>query len=482
MPPSRPRRPGRKFCSVRALLDRLPDLLASRRVRESTLQVLPFWAAGALSGLVAVGYARVFALLEERFRTVAAESGWVLIIACPLAFFASWALVYVFSPEASGSGIPQLMAAAAPGAGTSLIDRMVGTRAALVKVLSSSIAVAGGGAIGREGPTLQISGAIFRAVRTRLPAFWPRVPTSSMLLAGGAAGLAAAFNTPLGGIVYAIEELARAHVASFRSGVLHAVLVAGLVSQLILGPYLYLGFPEIGAWSSRDLPAFVLMGAATGLVGALWARGLFSMVRFRGRLPGARQQGLFALGAGLIFAGLGGFAGPAALGSGRGVIETLLFDNPAPVGPGIVLGRLAGSFVSFAAGGAGGIFAPALASGAALASSLAPAFSPVDARLLIVLGMVAFLTGVTRTPFTSFVLVLEMTDRHSAIFPMMIAAMSAYATAHLVDHESFYERVRAVLTAGETGHGPDDSLVSRGFASPRAKERGARDDLSAKDS
>jgi len=434
---------------MRPLRDRIPDLLASRRVRESTLQVLPFWVAGALSGLVAVGYARAFALLEERFRLAAAGSGWVLILACPLAFLASWALVFGLSPEASGSGIPQLMAAAAPGASASLIDRMVGLRAAVVKILSSCIAIAGGGAIGREGPTLQISGAIFRAVRTRLPKFWPRVPTSSMLLAGGAAGLAAAFNTPLGGIVYAIEELARAHIASFRSGVLHAVLVAGLVAQLILGPYLYLGFPQIGMWSNRDLPACVLMGASAGLVGALWARGLFSVVRFRSRLSGAKGQGLFAIVAGIGFAGLAWLAGPTVLGSGRGVIEALLFDNPAPVGAGVLLGRLAGSFISFAAGGAGGIFAPALASGAALASSLAPAFAPVDARLLIVLGMVAFLTGVTRTPFTSFVLVLEMTDRHSAIFPMMIAAMSAYAAAHLVDHESFYERVRAVITEGE---------------------------------
>ncbi|MBX7185502.1 MAG: chloride channel protein [Vicinamibacteria bacterium] len=435
---------------MRPLKERIPDLLASRRVRESTLQVLPFWLAGALSGLVAVGYARVFAILEEEFRVVAAQSSWVLIIASPLAFFASWALVYVFSQEASGSGIPQLMAAATPGASAPLIDRMVGIRAAVIKILSSSVAIAGGAAIGREGPTLQISGAIFRAVRTRLPRFWPRVPTSSMLLAGGAAGLAAAFNTPLGGIVYAIEELARAHVASFRSGVLHAVLVAGLVAQLILGPYLYLGFPQIGAWSNRDLPACAVMGASAGLVGALWGRALFSVVVFRGRLRGAGPLGLFALVAGLGFAGLASLAGPGVQGSGRGVIETLLFDDAAPTGALVLVGRLTGSFVSFAAGGAGGIFAPALASGAALASCLAPSFAPVDPRLLIILGMVAFLTGVTRTPFTSFVLVLEMTDRHSAIFPMMVAAMSAYATAHVVDHEPFYERVRAMITAGET--------------------------------
>lgn len=434
---------------VRGWLDRVPDLVASPRVRKSTLQVLPFWFAGAGAGLVAVGYARAFAIIEEQFRAATAQSPWVLLIICPVAFVVSWALVFAFSPEASGSGIPQLMAAAAPNSGTAMVNRLLSTRAAVVKVLSSCAAVAGGGAIGREGPTLQISGAIFRAVQVRLPSFWPRVPRSSMLLAGGAAGLAAAFNTPLGGIVYAIEELARTHIASFRSGVLHAVLVAGLVAQFILGPYLYLGFPRVGVWENRDLPWCALLGGATGLVGALWARGLFSAFRFRSRLRRARSQAAFAAATGLAFAGLVMMTSRATLGSGRGVIEDLLFVDPAPAGPGLVLGRLAGSFLSFSAGGAGGIFAPALASGAALASALAPAFAPTEPRLLIVLGMVAFLTGVTRTPFTSFVLVLEMTDRHSALFPMMIAAMSAYAASHLVDHESFYERVKASILAAE---------------------------------
>lgn len=436
---------------VRGWLDRIPDLVASPRVRKSTLQVLPFWFAGAIAGLVAVGYARAFSILEENFRAAATQSPWVLLIACPLAFFASWALVFVFSPEASGSGIPQLMAAAAPNSGKAMVNRLLSTRAAVVKVLSSGIAVAGGGAIGREGPTLQISGAIFRAVQARLPSFWPRVPTSSMLLAGGAAGLAAAFNTPLGGIVYAIEELARTHIASFRSGVLHAVLVAGLVAQLILGPYLYLGFPKIGVWSNHDLPWCALLGGAAGLVGALWARALFSVFQFRARLESIRAQAGFAFAAGLAFAALVLFTGRATLGSGRGVIEDLLFREASPASAAVVFGRLAGSFVSFSAGGAGGIFAPALASGAALASALSPAFAPMEPRLLIVLGMVAFLTGVTRTPFTSFVLVLEMTDRHSALFPMMIAAMSAYAASHLVDHESFYERVRSAIVAAEPG-------------------------------
>lgn len=434
---------------LRAGLDRLPDLVASPRVRESSLQVLPFWVAGAFTGLMAVGYAKAFVILEQNIDGLTLRWPWLLFVAPPVAFLASWALVVIFSPEASGSGIPQLMAATTPSVDAPIIHRLLSARAAVVKILSSCLAIAGGGAIGREGPTLQISGAIFRAVQVRLPSFWPRVPMSSMVLAGGAAGLAAAFNTPLGGIVYVIEELSRTHIGAFRSGVLHAVLVAGLVAQIVLGPYLYLGFPRLGLWTNHDLPWCALMGALAGLMGALWARGLFSVVRFRARLATVGQQALFALACGLALSVLVLVAGRGTMGSGRGVIEDLLFKTTEPAGAGLVIGRMAGSFVSFACGGAGGIFAPALASGAALASALAPAFSGIEPRLLIVLGMVGFLTGVTRTPFTSFVLVLEMTDRHSSLFPMMIAAMSAYATSHLVDHESFYERVRATILAAE---------------------------------
>lgn len=436
--------------AIRAGLNRLPDLVASPKIRTSTLQVLPFWVAGALAGLVAVGYARAFVILEGRFEAAVTQSPWVVFVACPVAFLLSWAIVHALSPEAAGSGIPQLMAATDPRSGEGMINRLLSLRAAVVKIASSCVAVAGGGAIGREGPTLQVSGAIFRAVQARLPDFWPKAPMSSMLLAGGAAGLAAAFNTPLGGIVYAIEELARTHISSFRSGVLHAVLVAGLVAQMVLGSYLYLGFPKVGVWANRDLPACALFGAGVGLVGALWARGLFSGLRFKERLRGFRQNAGFALAAGLLFATLVTLTGHSTLGSGRSIIEETLFGERTPAGPGVVIGRLAGSFLTFSAGGAGGIFAPALASGAALSSALAPSFAPIEPRLLIVLGMVAFLTGVTRTPFTSFVLVLEMTDRHSALFPMMIAAMSAYAAAHMVDHESFYDRVRALIVANDS--------------------------------
>ncbi len=114
-------------------------------------------------------------------------------------------------------------------------------------MLSSIVALLGGALIGREGPTIQISGSVFYITHKFLPDNWPKVDRERMLIAGGAAGLAAAFNTPLGGIVFAIEELSRSSLNAFKSTLLYAVIFSGMTVQWILGPYLYLGFPKVEA-------------------------------------------------------------------------------------------------------------------------------------------------------------------------------------------------------------------------------------------
>jgi H+/Cl- antiporter ClcA len=109
-----------------------------------------------------------------------------------------------------------------------------------------------------------------------------------------------------------------------------------------------------------------------------------------------------------------------------------------------MISRMIGPVISFTSGGAGGVFAPALASGASIGGYVSGLFDVTsgDANILILSGMVAFLTGITRTPFTSAILVLEMTDRHSVIFHLMLAAMIANIAALLVDKNSFYEQLK----------------------------------------
>jgi H+/Cl- antiporter ClcA len=410
----------------------------SQDIKRRTMEAIPFWIAAAIASSFAVGYAVIFSYVEHLAMMIFHENSLWFFLVSPLAFLGSWGLVRRYAPEAVGSGIPQLIAALElnPEKDKAWLDRLLGLKTAAIKTVSSLVGALGGGIIGREGPTLQISGSVFHTVRKLLP-ISAKATHSSMTVAGAAAGLAAAFNTPLGGIVYVVEELAKVHLSNFRTAVLQAVLVAGLIAQLLSGPYLYLGFPSLASTPASFLGICVLVGAVTGLAGALFGQALLKVAALS-RNRKLWQNAMIAVVSGLLFATSIYFVGEHAMGSGKHVLLDLLFRDQSSNFP-EALARVFGSILTYAAGGAGGIFAPSLAAGATI-GSLFQAWMPYPApHLLVLIGMVGFLTGVTHTPFTSFVLVLEMTDRHSSIFFLMIAAVVSHAVSRTVSQKSFYE-------------------------------------------
>lgn len=435
-----------RYARVLAWFDRVfIQPLYTARVRRLILQSFPFWIASLLTGLMAVGYEKVFAWAEE------ISFGWLRrepLLAfglTPLAFLASWALVKWLAPAARGSGIPQVMAGIelSTPAQHRHTAYLLSLRVAAVKVLSSVVLLLGGGVIGREGPTIQVSAAIFRTINRLQPAGWPQLSRQIALVTGGAAGLAAAFNTPLGGIVFVVEELTQIHLSRFRMAVFSAVIIAGLTAQQFLGSYLYLGFPKITS-PAGWYQALVLAAVACGLAGAYFAKTLLWLNAFRKRFTTVRAQAGWVAGCGLLLAGLAYAVGPDGVGTGKPIINRLLFQND-----GVTLGylfpvRFAGMALSYSSGGAGGVFATSLSAGALLGDSIAQLahVAVADRNLLILVSMVGFLTGVVRSPFTAAILVLEMTDRHSAIFQLLIGAMLAQAVAALVDPHSLYEHLR----------------------------------------
>ncbi len=408
------------------------------------LDSIPYWASALLVGLIAVPYAEVFGFLGKVSGRLYLGHPWSLVLFSPACFVGGWALVCFLAPEASGSGIPQVMAAHqfSRNDDGEQVRKLLGLRTAIVKIASSLLCVLGGGAIGREGPTVQIGAAVFQAVGRRFEVFRSKGRQQPWIVAGGAAGIAAAFNTPLGGIIYAMEELASEHIGQFRTGLISAVLVAGLVSQLLLGPYLYLGYPTIGPASLSVLPMAVVVGVLSGSAGGLFGRLLFLLTTLRRKLTKNWQLGAVAACCGLTMALLAKGLGPRALGPGNLLISDLLSGDVARTDWTWALARFVGSLVSYLSGCAGGIFAPSLSVGAAIGAQLAAYVKPEDANLMVLLGMIGFLSGVTSAPFTAFVLVLEMTDRQTAILPMMLVTLIAHAAAKAVDSKSFYEQVR----------------------------------------
>ena len=434
------------FAKLRLRLKHSFDRIRNERFRLNLLQAIPFWTASIITGLVAVLFTRLFGFAEKFTAYIFNFHPGLLFIITPLCFVISWWVVITFAPNAKGSGIPQTMAAielANPG-NNDKIDKLLSVRIMITKIISSLVLAAGGGAIGREGPTIQIAGSIFRKINQLLPAWWPKISKRNMIMTGAAAGLAAAFNTPLGGIVFAVEELTKTHISYFKTALFSAVLIAGLTAQAFLGPYLYLGYPEVSHLSAWIFIAVIIVGLVTGLLGSMMSKIILIVFRWRSKFKNKSQYLIYAIASALLIASFAYFVNPNILNSGKAIMTTVLFTGDKVLPWYTPVLRIGGSILSFTVGGAGGIFAPALSAGASVGSVMSGWLHllPEDTNLIVLCGMVGFLTGVTRTPFTSAILVLEMTDRHNVIFHLMLAAMISSIVAIMIDKHSLYDHLK----------------------------------------
>jgi H+/Cl- antiporter ClcA len=422
------------------------DRIRNEKLKRNVLQAIPFWIASLLTGLVAVVYTRLFALAEKGTAYILHLHLWLLFFVTPACFLLAWWLVQRFAPYARGSGIPQVMAAIelATPKYNDKVSRLLNLRVLLIKVLSSLTMALGGGVIGREGPTIQIAGSIFRKVNEWLPGWWPRISKRNMIMTGAAAGLAAAFNTPLGGVVFAVEELTRTHISYFKTALFTAVIIAGLTAQGLLGPYLYLGYPDLNGLTGSVFFAVVLVAVIAGLAGAGMSKGMLRLFAWKVGFRLTRQHIFYVIGCALIIATLALFIDTRVLGSGKTLMTTALFSNDKYLPWYMPLLRTVGPLFSFTTGASGGVFAPALSAGASIGATLSGwlHLSAANTNLLVLSGMVGFLTGVTRTPFTSAILVLEMTDRHNVIFHLMLAGMVSGLVAMIIDRHSFYDHLK----------------------------------------
>jgi len=432
--------------TVRAFLKKGFDRIHNEKLKQNLLQAIPFWVASLITGLIAVFYSKIFAFLESQTFFIFFHHSWMIFILTPVCFLFAWWLVIKFAPYARTSGIPQIMAAIemTKPKEDEKVKKLLSTKIFFIKIFSSLLMIFGGGAIGKEGPTIHIAGTIFRKINEWLPAWWPKLSKGNMIMAGGAAGLAAAFNTPLGGIVFAVEELTKTHFSYFKTPLFTAVIIAGLTAQTFLGPYLYLGYPNVSHLSDSIYFAIILVAVITGLLGSIMSKIILIFFRWQRIFNFRYQHVLYVLSCALIIASIAFFLDPRILGSGKEIMTTTLFTNEKHVEWYTGLFRVLGTILSFTTGAAGGIFAPSLAAGAGIGSLLAELLKATDtgSNLLILCGMVGFLTGVTRTPFTSAILVLEMTDRHSVILHLMIASFVAGLVSLFVDKHSLYDHLK----------------------------------------
>ena len=411
---------------MKGMVTRIERLL-STRTRRVFLQVGLPWGAALLVGLVAVLYARWSTDAYNVFRSWIRGREWLAFILTPgltvLAVYCTRRWFY----GAEGSGIPQVIAAihAPRDKDNSVMKNLFGLRIIAGKLGVSLLGFLGGLTIGREGPTVHLGAAIMAETRR----FYPRRSVNlerRLLLAGAAAGLSGAFNTPLAGVIFAIEELARNFEARTNGTMITAVVFAGLTSLALAGNYLYFGQLNITTPIGMAFIAPVVVAALVcGLLGAAFN---YSLLHWRKWMP-ARVHTFrvarplwYAFASGLIIAAIGVSTHGQTWGSGYDQARELLHGT-APLSQAFAVTKWVTMVASYLAGVPGGLFSPSLSIGAGIAQWIHAAFSWTSMAAVIALCMTGYLAAVTQSPITSFVIVMEMTNGSAMVIPMMAVAL-----------------------------------------------------------
>jgi H+/Cl- antiporter ClcA len=417
---------------------------APRSLREALRQEVADWrlwlaravvvAAAVAAGLVVVGFTWLAETASDWFDLVRERAWWAPLLAAPAVAAAVVWCTRRFAPGAAGSGIPQVMATLEKEVGEGERGLFVSLRLSVAKILLTAGGLLGGLSLGREGPSVQIAAGIMLQARRLMPAGAP-VGVHGLLVAGGAAGIAAAFNTPLGGVMFAIEELARAPERRSSGLIIAAIVLAGLVAVSAHGNGAYFGVIRAPAPGLGLLLPGLLLAVLAGIAGGLFSRLLIASLS--GQSPDAfsrlrlRRPVLFAAGCGLAVAAIGLATGGATFGSGYGSTRIMVEGQGAmPVA--YALFKFLATWLTTWSGVPAGIFAPSLAIGAALGNDVALLLYSVQMPALIALGMVGFLAAATQAPLTAFIIVMEMVDGHAMVLSLMACALVSYAVARAI--------------------------------------------------
>jgi H+/Cl- antiporter ClcA len=398
--------------------------------RPKTYLYAAIWISAGVVGVAAVMYARLISALQFHFFAHFHDSPIFVSCTGPLFFILATFVVKKLAPDAKGSGIPQVLAAIEKTKIQNMDDAawktsLVSLRTAAIKVISSSLGILGGASIGREGPTVQIAASGFAWIGHRIRKFAPEIDLQSFLIAGAAAGVAAAFNTPIAGIAFALEEIADGMFGPFRQIVMLAVIIAGVIAQGLSGNYLYFGQPaNLKVPVLLLLPEALVIGILGGILGGFFAK-LLAYPKLT-RLP--QHWILRAFLCGAICSVIGYLTNGATSGSGYEITRSVLeSDNIANASAMFPLYKFVTSTFSYLSGMAGGIFSPSLSMGAGIGIAVAKLAHFANFKACALIGMVAFFSGAIRAPLTGVIIVMEMTDEHILVLPFMIAAYLAYS-------------------------------------------------------
>ena len=405
--------------------------------------------AAVCVGFIVVGFSKVSNYAIQCFWHYQKVHWWLPLLITPVAgMIIVWLMNRWFGGSA-GSGIPQTIAAIElPKNKSHEISKFISLRIAFGKIFLGASGLLAGFSAGREGPSVQIGASVMHS-------FIPLLPKNStihhkhLILAGAAAGISAAFNTPLAGVMFAIEELGRGLNDKNNSIVITAIVIAGLVSIGLVGNYNYFGSIYVSEVSRSIIFPVILCGLFCGVLGGLFSKTLihFSTVK-TGLISRVKKANpvYWAGFCGLMVAILGVLSEGKAHGSGyfytRQMLDGLI--NPswdyAPI-------KFLATIFTYLSGIPGGIFAPSLSIGAGIGNDLIPLIGQyASVTTIIVMCMAGFLAAATQAPITTFVIVIEMTDGHDLVISLMAVSLLASLVSKIFT-KPFYSSLAANFTS-----------------------------------
>ncbi len=413
---------------------------------KATLRVIAYGAAG---GLAAVGFMLAADFIYGHTLAVFARAGgWVMALGS-LGVVAGTALIAGLllarlQPDAAGSGIPQMKAAYWNSQGQMTL------RSAAVKFVAGALSVGGGSSLGREGPSVYVGAATASLLAQHSGE--PRDHWRPAALAGATAGLAAAFNAPLSGVTFVLEEVLGDLNSRLLGGVVLAAVMGALVAHAILGSQPAFAVPALANPSWRVLALAPIVAAVAALVGMAFQS---ATLAWRGRIRrGSRvPTWLRPLMGGLVTwaVGLGVFLATGRAGVfslGYADLGDALRDGIAwPAAALLAFGKLPATIASYAWVGCGGIFSPLLFMGAMTGLALADAAGAVvsltasETIILACVGMSACLGAVVRAPLTSLLIIFEMTHQFAVVPALMIGTLVSQAVARRLGPCDFYDAI-----------------------------------------
>lgn len=401
---------------------------------EDQIVLLLAVAIGALTGLTVVAFIVLTERLGMRMYPVGSQA-WRRVLIPIVGSLGIGYLLFRYFPDARGSGVPQTKAALFARRGVITAGTVFG------KFFCTAVTLASGIPLGREGPAVQVGGGIASVLGRRMGVRPEKLRT--LLPAGAAAAIAAAFNTPLAAVLFALEEV----VGDLHAPVLGPVILASATSwvvlRLLLGNNPLFSVPQYRLIHPLEFGIYAILGVLGGLVSVAFTKLLLSMRKAFLRLP--RKTVWFQPVVGGALVGLMGWWAPQVLGVGYGYVgDALNARMPLQLMALLVILKLVGSTTSYASGNAGGIFGPSLFIGAMLGGTVGsiahhwlPAYTATPGAYALV-GMGTAFAGIVRAPMTSVLMILETTRDYTVIVPLMISNLVSFFISSRFQREPIY--------------------------------------------